>query len=190
MTTTPVSLAEVLEAFALEARTDRETLERYLRDYPQFSGELVDLSAEIFAFSHEEDGPLLESDHMRIHSALSQFQSAAVRAARTALERATPERQRVLANSLGLPRQVILGLMERAIVASSIPKPFLRRLAQELNGTTQDLLDYLSQPRQALFRAAKADHKPGGTKQIPFEQMLREAGLSEAEVSRLLADDE
>ncbi len=190
MTTTPISLEEVLEAFALEARSDSETIERYLRDYPQFAGEIIDLSADILAFSQEDDSPLLEPDHMRIQSALSQFQAAAARVARTALVRATPERQRALASSLGVPRQVILGLMERAIVVSSIPRPFLRQLAQELNATTQDLLDYLSQPRQAVLRAAKADVKPGGTMLVSFEQMLRDAGLSEADVSKLLADDE
>lgn len=190
MTITPVSLEEVLEALAAEPQIDRPILERYLRGYPQFADDIIDFSHQAFLFSHEDDGPLMASDQMRIDSALSQFHQAAARMAQPVLASIPPERQRALANNLGVPRQVILGFMERAIVASSVPAPFLRRLAQELNDSTEDVFDYLSQPRQTLLRAAKATDKPRGSEQVPFERMLRDAGVAEADIARLLIDDE
>ncbi len=189
MNTTPISVEDVLEAFALEPQVDRPTLDRYLREFPQFTGELIDLSREIFLFSHEEEGPLLDSDRMRVNSALSQFESAATRAAQPVLARLSPERQRALANVLGVPRQVILCFMERAVIAKSVPMRFLSRMANELQSNAQELLAYLSQPRQAMARSAKAVEKPGSDEKVAFEQLLREAGVSEVETSQLLAED-
>jgi hypothetical protein len=37
----------VLDAFAVESEPDRSTLERYLRLYPEYAAELVDLSREL-----------------------------------------------------------------------------------------------------------------------------------------------
>lgn len=37
----------ILYAFAIEASHDRETLERYLRQYPELAGDLIDLASEI-----------------------------------------------------------------------------------------------------------------------------------------------
>ena len=41
------SREDVLDAFAVEPNHERNTLERYLRDYPQYAAELVDLSREL-----------------------------------------------------------------------------------------------------------------------------------------------
>ena len=50
-----LSEEEVLLAFAIESCHDRETLNRYLNDYPQYSTALVDLSIEIMI---EKDGEI------------------------------------------------------------------------------------------------------------------------------------
>ena len=97
MNTSQISVEEVLEAFSLEADAGPETLQRYLREYPQFSNELIDLSSEIFQFSLVEEGELLDTDRARMESALAQFRSVASRAAQAALERLAPEKQRELA---------------------------------------------------------------------------------------------
>jgi hypothetical protein len=38
------SRESVLDAFAIESEPGRSTLERYLRLYPEYAGELIDLS--------------------------------------------------------------------------------------------------------------------------------------------------
>ena len=52
------SREEVLDAFAVEISHDRETLERYLRQYPHFSNELVDLSRELSRPLKTDDRPM------------------------------------------------------------------------------------------------------------------------------------
>ena len=41
------SREDVLYAFAVEPTSGRETLERYLRDYPEYTTELIDLSYDL-----------------------------------------------------------------------------------------------------------------------------------------------
>jgi len=41
------SAEDVLFAFSVEPRHDRQTLERYLKSYPQFADDLLDLSHEL-----------------------------------------------------------------------------------------------------------------------------------------------
>lgn len=51
----------ILDAFALEPSHDRITLERYLRQYPEFAEDLIDLSSELRlanAAAPAPDGPV------------------------------------------------------------------------------------------------------------------------------------
>jgi len=41
------SLESVLDAFAVESEPDRLTLERYLRLFPEYANELIELSCEL-----------------------------------------------------------------------------------------------------------------------------------------------
>lgn len=189
MNTPEISLEEVLEAFLLEADSGPATLQRYLREYPQFSDELIDLSSEIFQFSLVEEGELLDADRTRIESVLAQFRSAASRAAQAALARLAPEKQRELSQALGVPRQVILAFVERGVVAGTVPGRFLARMADILRTSVQDIVAHLSQPPQRTVRYAKAKDKPQEAGQVSFEQLLRDAGVSEEKALELLRDD-
>lgn len=189
MNTPKVSVEEVLEAFSLEADTGPTTLQRYLREYPQFSDDLLDLSSEIFQFSLVEEGELLDTDHARMESALSQFKSAASRAEQAALARLAPEKQRELAQALGVPRQVILAFVERQVILSTIPGRFLARMSEVLRTGLQDLTMHLSQPPMRSIRYAKADDKPHEAGQVSFEQLLRDAGVPEEKAAELLRDE-
>ena len=51
---------DVLDALAMEQECDRETLERYLRDYPEFAVELIDLSRELSVLWHVRRAELLK----------------------------------------------------------------------------------------------------------------------------------
>lgn len=189
MNTPQISIEEVLESFSLEADAGPETLQRYLRQYPQFSDELIDLSSEIFQFSMAEAGELLDTDRARMESALAQFRSVASRVAQAALERLAPEKQRELAQSLGLPRQVILAFVQRGVIASTVPGRFLARMSKNLGFSVRDITAHLSQlPRQTV-RYAKADDRPQEARQVSFEQLLCDAGVSEEQTKELLRDE-
>ncbi|MHB1991394.1 hypothetical protein [Metallibacterium scheffleri] len=189
MNTPKISVEEVLEAFSLEADAGPATLQRYLREYPQFSDELIDLSSEIFQFSLVEEGELLDTDRARMESVLAQFRSAASRAAQAALARLEPEKQRELAQALGVPRQVILAFVERGVIASTVPGRFLARMSDILRTSVRDIIAHLSQPPPRAVRYAKADDKPQEAGQVSFEQLLRDAGVSEEKTAELLRDE-
>lgn len=189
MNTPQISVEEVLEAFSLEADASPATLQRYLHEYPQFSDELIDLSNEIFQFSLVEEGELLDTDRARMDSVLAQFRSAASRIAQNSLERLAPNKQRELSQALGVPRQVILAFVERGVIASTVPRRFLGRMSDLLQTSVQDIQTYLSQPPQRAVRYAKANDKPQEGGQVSFEQLLRDAGLSEEQAAELLKDE-
>lgn len=189
MTRPEATLEEVLDAFSMEAEMGSATLQRYLNDYPQFSDELIDLSNEIYQFSNVEQGELPSADRERIDAVLAQFRSGASRSLQPGLERLSPARQRELSQALGVPRQVIFAFVGRGVIASSVPGRFLARMAEALQSTVSDLRAYLSQEPQRAVRYAKADDKPLDPGQVPFEKLLRDAGLSEAQAAEFLKEE-
>ncbi|WP_231565159.1 hypothetical protein [Sphingomonas sp. Ant H11] len=62
----------VLDAFAVESEPGRSTLERYLRLYPEYAGELIDLSRELSREAYEDAAPLSATDRALIDAAWSQ----------------------------------------------------------------------------------------------------------------------
>ena len=71
-----VSKGEVLQHFAVERQHDRGTLERYLKQYPQFTEYLVDWSRELAREIPEtgtDDQPLTDQDAKPIDSALRTY---------------------------------------------------------------------------------------------------------------------
>ena len=67
--TDELSRQEVLDAFAVEAGAGRGTLERYLRAYPQFATELLDLSRMLASQFWDEETPLSQEDEAKIDAA-------------------------------------------------------------------------------------------------------------------------
>lgn len=65
----PPSLEDVLDAYSVEEDTGSATLQRYLRDYPEYAEELVDLSRELSRFSAHCSEPLTADDHALIDEA-------------------------------------------------------------------------------------------------------------------------
>ena len=74
------SREDVLDAFAVEPNHERNTLERYLRDYPQYAAELVDLSRELSRVIFENKEPLSAEDQTLIEGAWRRHLEAAPKA--------------------------------------------------------------------------------------------------------------
>jgi hypothetical protein len=182
-------LEEVLDSFAMESDTNGEILGRYLTDYPQFTKELVDLSHEIFRVGLVQDRALTSEDNSRISSAWSVLQASIGRPAADPLASMTPSTMGELAEALNLPQQVILAFREKRIIPASVHDRFLGRMASLLDASVRSLIDSLAGPQQPLARSHKADEKPSaaGDKQA-FEQVLREARVSEEEIIFLLTE--
>jgi hypothetical protein len=108
----------------------------------------------------------------------------------TALSELSADRQREMASHLGIKRSVLSALAEHRAILSSIPKRFMTRLANELGETVQTLSLILSVP-MALTPSArhKSDTAPTAPVRVPFEQLLREAAMSENEIAELMRED-
>jgi hypothetical protein len=184
-----LSRDQVLESFAMEPDTNGKTLERYLQEYPEYASQLVDLSQQIFRFGIEDESPLSAEDQMRIDSAWSRIQSAPSKVAIDPLADLSIPKLREIAQTLDVPRQVLTAFRERTVIVASIPKRFLTRLADLVESNFQALRETLAQPPQLFTRSYKADDKPAEAVQVTFEQLLRDAGLSDEQIALLLTDD-
>lgn len=186
-----ISVDEVLEQFMMEDRHDGEVLARYVRAHPLFAAQLIDLSRLIATPEADDDGPLSAIDESRIDASWIAY--SAVAAGDAPMEdpfaALTGERGKAMSIALGVPRQVITCFRERRVVPSSVPMPILRRFSEEIELPMAHVIAAMRLPAQASSgRSFKSDGKPGVAGQISFEQVLIDAGVSDADRARLLAD--
>ncbi len=185
------SREEVLDAFAVEPVHDRTTLERYLRDFPQFATELVDLSREVSCVVETDESPLTAHEEALIEMAWQNHASFETQSAKDPLAGLSVPQLRVIARTLDVPRQVITAFRERRVKFESVPKPFLAALARALSCSVDLLLSGLAAPSGPTpARSYRADVKPSAGAAISFEQLLIDAGVPEAKRAELLVEDE
>ena len=189
-------LDDVLESFALEADGDATALARYLRDYPQYALALVDLSHEMAQHLPDEAAALSLSDETQIASAWTRYASSVpmtVGAAQgqpaSVFDGRSAAEMKTLAAALGVPRQVVAAVRDRRVLADTIPKGFLSRMAAAIDARVEDLMASLSGVRSAtLAPSYKADTKPELSSQVSFEQILIDAGVTEDARAAILAE--
>jgi|ERR1044071_383106 hypothetical protein len=187
--TSRISSEDVLNAFAVEPNHDRATLERYLREFPQFALELAHLSHELSRATVEAPA-LSAKDRAAIEDAWKRYSSSSSVSCVSIFSSLSVPQLRELANNLGVPRQIITAFRERKVIVSSIPRRFLGRVAAALNATIAEVTTALSLPPDATaVRSHKADEKPMAAAPATFEQLLIDAQVSENKRAELMADD-
>ncbi|MBY3081843.1 MULTISPECIES: hypothetical protein [Rhizobium] len=178
----------VLDAFAVESEPDRSTLERYLRLYPEYATELVDLSRELSREIPEDEAPLSVADQALIDAAWSQHAKALPATASDPFAALTADDWRTVAHHLDVPRQVITALRERRVSLLSVPRRFLQNLAVAMRcSVTQLELSWGTAPLVAA-RSYKADGKPTAGEQVTLEKVLIDAGVPVEKRARLLVE--
>ena len=187
---TDPALEDVLGAFAVEPSPGRETLERYLRRYPQFAPALIDLSRELHRELPPEGAAETAEDHIRIEAAWRQHREAAVpQSSSDPFAALSTDELRALARRLDVPRQVITAFRDEKVILSSVPRWFLAKLAAGLNRSLDALLPPLpTAPALATARSHKSDVKPSDSEAVTFERILIDAGVPEEKRARLLAE--
>lgn len=184
------SREDVLDAFAVEPSHGREILERYLREYPHFSKELVDLSRELSRVPNGAERPISLQEQAMVEAAWQQHMPIETKSAKDPLADVSVTKLREIALQLDVPRQVVTAFRERRVIATSVPGRFLTRMAAALNCTVDLLVSTLTQPSgPALARSYKSDGKPSTETAATFERLLIDAGVSEEKRTVLLADD-
>lgn len=184
------SREDVLDAFAVEPSHGHEILERYLREYPHFSNELVDLSRELSRVPDVTERPMSLQEQAMVEAAWQQHMPIETKSAKDPLADLSVAQLRELALRLDVPRQVVTAFRERRVAAASVPRRFLTRMAAVLNCTVDLLVSTLTLPAGlVLARSYKSDGKPAAETAATFERLLIDAGVSEEKRTALLADD-
>lgn len=182
------SRESVLDAFAVESEPGRSTLERYLRLYPEYAGELIDLSCELSREASDDTAPLSAADQALIDAAWSRHAAAIPAATVDPFAALTVEDWRTVARGLDVPRQVVTALRERRVLLLSIPRRFLQRFAEATRSTLAQLEASWGLGQLAGARSYKAHGKPTASEQVTFEQVLIDAGVPADKRARLLAE--
>lgn len=98
-------------------------------------------------------------------------------------------RQREVASRLGVRRSVLAALVEHRALVETIPKRFLQRLANEVEAPLKALKLALTGPVLASVAQHKSETAPEVPKQVTFEQILRDAAMTEDKIAELMRDD-
>jgi hypothetical protein len=188
------SKEDVLYAFAMEATSGRETLEQYLRDYPRYAAELIDLSYELSCEVDENEMPLSAEDQALIDSAWERHAEALPNEIVDPLMSMSVAQQKELAQILDIPRQVILAFRERRVDLTSVPIRFLDSFASMANSTVEIMFSSGTKlsPNASLSNSYKADDRPTtqtSITSITFEQLLIEANVSPEKLALLMQDE-
>lgn len=188
---TPTALNDVLDLFQMEEIHDGDVLARYVEAHPQFALQLIDLSRLLATPETEDQEPLSALEKSRIDSAWIAHKAAGPELPKGAnpLDALVGERSKALAATLGVPRQVVTCLRERKVDPARTPRPVLRSLGDALEIPESHVIAAMRQPpASASGRSFKAYAKPGAGGQVSFEQVLTDAGVSDADRARLLTD--
>jgi hypothetical protein len=187
--TSKLSSEDVLNAFAVEPSHDRSTLERYLREHPQYAVELAHLSHEL-SRAKVAATDLSEKDRLAIDEAWKQYSSSPTTSTANVFATLSVPQRRDLANLLGVPRQIITAFREHKVIVSSIPKRFLTRVAAALNTSVEQIRVALAAPMEVTcVRSYKSDEKPVEARVTSFERLLIEAQVPADKRAELMAEE-
>jgi hypothetical protein len=172
-------LEEVLFAFAVEPVHDRATLERYLELYPRFAEDLVDLSHELRIGGRGLSEAV--EDEATVRRALQQLVGASARAtAANPFDAFRGEAFADLADTLRVPRSLLMAFRDRLVIASTVPAAFAARVARGARTTVADLMKHLELPSVLGPQTSyKADGKPSAAEKVAFDALLKSNGVTD-----------
>jgi len=183
---------DVLDAFAVEPDAGRATLEQYLRDYPEYAAELVNLSLERSRYLRASKEALTAEEEASVNEAWKKYLECAQKVAADPLAALSVETLRTIASRLDVPRQIVTAFRERRVNVASVPRGFLARFAEAVGSNVETLVSALttSSGQSSFARSYKAAERPQAAAPVTFEQLLIDAGISDQKRAALMADDE
>lgn len=184
----PPPLEDVLEWFALDAASG-DVLARYLRDFPQYAGPIVDLSYELGRELPDEMSATAETEAAIAKDWQRYVAAAPSSSAQNPFANRPTAEMKACAATLGVPRQVLIAFREGRVMLDTVPRPFLRRMAAALATTIDGLIRDLAAPPVVPVRQFKAQSKPSRAEPVSFERVLVDAKVDEQARAELLVDD-
>jgi len=184
------SCHDVLEAFACETDTGRATLEKYLRDYPEYAEAIIDFATEISREIVVRKEPLSSRERAMIEVGWEKHVEAAPKPVADPFAVLSRVELGKVAELLELPKQVLTAFRDRTILAASIPKRFVERLAAQIHSDATTLMAYLATPPVlSVARSRKSNTKPKPANLKTFEQVLTDAGVPPEDRRKLMTED-
>lgn len=181
----------VLMAFSMEPSHSRETLERYIREYPQHATALIDCSIDLLHEPPAGDVSATEVPDSAVDKAWQRFERAVQQ---PDAEVANPFAKlntssfKSLASSLDVSNLFLMRVRDRAIRAATIPTRFVEKLASELGATAQAVGAYLQGPPGIVSgQAFRSSVKPSVGEQITFDQAVATSQLTAEQQTMLKA---
>lgn len=190
---TKLSEEDVLLAFAIEPDHQRQTLERYLNNYPEYSLALVDLSVELKVL---KSGCLEEIETLDVTAdkEWQMFRNIVEEAENTKVANplitASTEQFKKFAIKLKVNTLFLSKLRDKQIELSTIPNQFIEMCAECMNTTVELMRLFLSgEPTIASGVAFKSTVTPKTTNKITFEKAVEDSSLKaeqQAELRKLI----
>ena len=181
----------VLMAFSMEASHARETLERYIREYPQHATALIDCSIDLLHEQPAGDIPVTEVPDSAVDRAWQRFEHAAQQPDAEVVNpfaKLNASSFKSLARSLDVSNLFLMRVRDRAIRAATIPARFVEKLASELGATVQSVVAYLQGPPGIVSgQAFRSSVKPTVGEQITFDQAVATSQLTPEQQATLKA---
>lgn len=182
---------EIILAFSVEPTHDRKTLERYLREYPEYTDALVECSIELMVGATRSDSTEIASE-IAVDQAWQRFQTIMNQPNDTVVMNPFAKLNstdfKTLAKRLDINNLLLVRLRDRAIDVATIPQRFVQKLATELGATEDAVSTYLSSPPGIVSsHNFKSAVKPAVTTQISFEQAITTSQLTQPQQEALKA---
>lgn len=181
----------VLMAFSMESDHGRETLERYISEYPQHATALIDCSIDLRHQPPAEDVSAAEVPDSLVEKAWQRFERAVQQPAAEVVNpfaKFNSSGFKSLARSLDVSNLFLMRVRDRAISAATIPVRFVEKLASELGATAQAVGAYLQGPPGMVSgHAFRSSVKPSVGEQITFDQAVATSQLTPEQQATLKA---
>ena len=178
-------------AFSMEPSHGRETLERYIKEYPQHATALIDFSIDLLHEPTAGDVPATEVPDSAVDKAWQRFERALQQPDTEVVNpfaKLSTSSFKSLARSLDVSNLFLMRVRDRAIRAATIPARFVEKLASELGATVQALDAYLQgPPGLASGQAFRSSLKPSVGEQITFDQAVATSQLTPEQQATLKA---
>jgi hypothetical protein len=181
----------VLEAFLLEGPARRGLLETYLQRYPDHAEALIELAHEIAHGEAAAGSPAADDEAALIAEAWAQVSVALAPAAVSAADWSRDALKRMQVG-FAAPMVLFTSLRDRRVLPDTIPAGVVARLARLLGRQVQAVRAYLEQPAVLSGSMAyKSKAAPvASADKLSFDELLDQAGLSEADRRRLIEEGE
>lgn len=99
-----------------------------------------------------------------------------------------PKKKEVV-RQLGISHGVLTAIAERRAIFESIPKRFIRALAESIGVSIESMVQSLNGSVRKAYASHKSDKPPIPPTQVAFEKLLKDAAISEERIRTLLEED-